>query len=63
MPRRIEPSRAVLADIDAIYDYIARENPRAAAQALRSRDRSIQLLADQPRCRSNVHAVRNQTIS
>jgi plasmid stabilization system protein ParE len=50
MPLRIEPSfRAALADFDAIYDYIARDNPRAAAQALRSLDRSIQLLADQPK--------------
>jgi plasmid stabilization system protein ParE len=63
MPRRIEPSRAALVDFDAIYDYIARDNPRAAAQVLRSLDRSIQLLADQPRCRSNVDAVRNQAIS
>jgi plasmid stabilization system protein ParE len=29
MPRRIEPSRSALADFDAIYDYIARDNPRA----------------------------------
>jgi plasmid stabilization system protein ParE len=33
MQRRIEPSRAALADFDALYDYIARDNPRAAAQA------------------------------
>lgn len=49
MPRRIEPSRTALADFDAIYDYIARDNPRAAAQVLRSLDRSIQQLADQPK--------------
>jgi plasmid stabilization system protein ParE len=49
MPRRIEPSRAALADFDAIYDHIARDNPRAAAQVLRSLDHSIQLLADQPK--------------
>jgi hypothetical protein len=36
MPRRIEPSRAALADFDALYDYIARDNPRAAAQVLRT---------------------------
>lgn len=49
MPRRIEPSRAALADFDAIYDYIARDNPPAAAEMLRALDRSIQLLASQPR--------------
>jgi toxin ParE1/3/4 len=49
MPRRIEPSRAALADFDAVYDYIARDNPRAAAQVLRSLDHSIQLLAGQPK--------------
>ena len=49
MPRRIEPSRAALADFDAIYDYIARDNPTAAAEVLRALDRSIQLLASQPR--------------
>ncbi|MGO8975954.1 MAG: type II toxin-antitoxin system RelE/ParE family toxin [Steroidobacteraceae bacterium] len=49
MPRRLEPSRAALADFDAIYDYISRDNPRAAAQVLRSLDRSIQLLSDQPK--------------
>ena len=49
MPRRIEPSRAALADFEAIYDYIARDNPHAAAQGLRTLDRSIQLLADQPK--------------
>jgi toxin ParE1/3/4 len=49
MPRRIEPSRAALADFDAIYDYIGRDNPRAAAEVLRALDRSIQLLASQPR--------------
>jgi len=49
MPRRIEPSRAALADFDALYDLIARDNPSAAAQVLRTLDRSIQLLADQPK--------------
>ena len=49
MPRRIELTRAALADFDDIYDYIARDNPRAAAQVLRSLDESIQLLADQPK--------------
>jgi toxin ParE1/3/4 len=49
MPRRIEFSRATLADFDAIYDYIARDNPSAAAHVLRSLDHSIQLLVDQPR--------------
>ncbi|MGO9632274.1 MAG: type II toxin-antitoxin system RelE/ParE family toxin [Steroidobacteraceae bacterium] len=49
MPRRIEPSRAAIADFDAIYDYISRDNPRAAAQVLRSLDRSIQLLSDPPK--------------
>jgi len=48
MSRRIEPSRAALADFDALYDYIARDNPRAAV-VLRTLDRSIQLLADQPK--------------
>ena len=49
MPRRIELSRAALADFDAVYDYISRDNPRAAEQVLRSLDQSIQLLADQPK--------------
>jgi toxin ParE1/3/4 len=49
MPRRIELTRAALADFDDMYDYIARDNPRAAAQVLRSLDESIQLLADQPK--------------
>jgi toxin ParE1/3/4 len=49
MPRRIELSRTALADFDARYDYIARENPRAAADVLRALDHSIQLLADQPK--------------
>jgi plasmid stabilization system protein ParE len=39
MPRRIELSRAALADFDAIYDYIARDNPRPAAEVLRALDR------------------------
>jgi plasmid stabilization system protein ParE len=43
MPRRIELTRAALADFDDIYDYIARDNPRAAAQVLRSLDESITL--------------------
>ena len=47
MPGRIELTRAALADFDDIYDYIARDNPRAAAQVLRSLDESIQLLSDQ----------------
>jgi len=34
---------------DDIYDYIARDSPRAAAQVLRSLDESIQLLSDQPK--------------
>jgi toxin ParE1/3/4 len=38
-----------LADFDEIYDNIARDNPRAAAQVLRSLDESIQLLSDQPK--------------
>jgi toxin ParE1/3/4 len=49
MSRRIEPSRAALADFDAVYDYVARDNPRAAEQVLRSLDQSIQLLTDQPK--------------
>jgi plasmid stabilization system protein ParE len=49
MPRRIELTRAALADFDDIYDYFARDNPRAAAQVLRSLDESIQLLSDQPK--------------
>jgi plasmid stabilization system protein ParE len=49
MPRRIEVSRAALADFDEIYDYIARDNERAAAQVLHSLDWSIQLLVDQPK--------------
>jgi len=49
MPRRIELSRAALNDFDEIYDYIANDNPGAAAQVLRSLDESIQLLADQPK--------------
>lgn len=47
--RRVETSRAALADLDAIYDYIARENPRAAAELLGELDGSIHLLADQPK--------------
>lgn len=61
MPRRIEPSRAALADFDAIYDYIAPDDPCAAAQVLLSLDWSIQLLADQPRLHSNVDGGRNRT--
>lgn len=49
MPRRIELTQAALADFDDIYDYIARDNPRAAAQVLHSLDESIQLLSDQPK--------------
>jgi toxin ParE1/3/4 len=49
MVRRIEPSREALADFDAIYDYIAKENPRAAARLLRSLDRAIQRLVEQPK--------------
>jgi len=49
MRRRIEASRAALADLDGIYDYIARDNPRAAANLLRELDSVIQLLADQPK--------------
>jgi toxin ParE1/3/4 len=49
MVRRIEPSREALADFDAIYDHIARENPRAAAGVLRSLDRAVQRLAAQPK--------------
>jgi toxin ParE1/3/4 len=49
MPRRIELIRAALADFDGIYDYIARHNPGAAAQVLRSLDESIQLLSAQPK--------------
>jgi plasmid stabilization system protein ParE len=49
MPRRIELTRAALAGFDEIYDYIAGDNPRAAAQVLRSLDESIQLLSDQPK--------------
>jgi toxin ParE1/3/4 len=49
MRRRIEISRAALADLDGIYDYIAKDNPRAAADVLRELDGSIQLLADQPK--------------
>jgi toxin ParE1/3/4 len=49
MPRRIDLSRAALVDFDNIYDYIARDNPRAAAKVLRSLDESVQLLADQPK--------------
>jgi toxin ParE1/3/4 len=55
MPRRIELSRAALADFDAIYDYIARDNPPAAAKVLRSLDESIQLLADQPKLGKVFH--------
>lgn len=49
MRRRIEVSRAALADFDAVYDFIADANPQAAARVLRSLDRAIQLLPDQPR--------------
>jgi plasmid stabilization system protein ParE len=47
--RRIESTRKAIADFDAIYDFIAKENPRAATDVLRALDRSIQLLADQPK--------------
>ena len=47
--RRIVPSRAALADFDAIYDFIGADNPRAAADTLRGLDHAIQLLADQPK--------------
>jgi plasmid stabilization system protein ParE len=36
MPPRIELSRAPLADFDAIYDYIAHDNPRGADEMLRA---------------------------
>ena len=49
MPHRIELTPAALADFDDIYDYFARDNPRVAAQVLRSLDESIQLLSDQPK--------------
>jgi plasmid stabilization system protein ParE len=39
MPRRIEPSRTALADFDAIYDCIAHNNARVAAEMLRGVDR------------------------
>jgi len=39
MPRRIELSRAPLADFDAIYDNIAHDEPPAAAEMLRAADR------------------------
>lgn len=55
MPRRIELSRTALADFDAIYDYIARDNPSAAARVLRSLDHSIQLLVEQPRLGKAFH--------
>jgi plasmid stabilization system protein ParE len=41
MSHRIEPSRAALADFEALYDYLAREDPRTAAQVLRSLNHSI----------------------
>ena len=47
--RRIEPTRAALADFDAIYDHIAKENPRAAADILRDMDLAIQRLVEQPK--------------
>jgi len=47
--RRIVPSRAALADFDAIYDSIGEDNPRAAADTLRRLDHAIQLLVDQPK--------------
>jgi toxin ParE1/3/4 len=47
--RRIESTRTAIADFDAIYDYIAKENPRAATDVLRALDRSIQLLEGQPK--------------
>jgi toxin ParE1/3/4 len=49
MARRIETSREALADFDAIYDHIDKENPRAAAGVLRSLDRAIQRLVEQPK--------------
>ena len=47
--RKIEPTRAALADFDAIYDHIAKDNPRAAADILRDLDRAVQRLVDQPK--------------
>ena len=47
--RRIEPTRAALADFDAIYDHIAKENPRAAEDILRDMDHAIQRLVQQPK--------------
>ena len=47
--RRIEPTRAALADFDAIYDHIAKENPGAAASILRDMDLAIQRLVEQPK--------------
>ena len=49
MARRIESSREALADFDAIYDHIARENPRAAGGVLRSLDKAIQRLVELPK--------------
>ena len=59
MPRQIEPSRAALADFDALYDSIARDNPRAAAQLLRTLDRPIQLLAARKDALSSKTPTRN----
>ncbi len=47
--RRIETSREALADFDAIYDSIAKDNSRAAAGVLRSLDQAIRRLVAQPK--------------
>jgi toxin ParE1/3/4 len=60
--RKIQPTRASIADFDAIYDYIAKEDPRAAADVLRALDHSVQLLAHEPKLgrkyRSGRHHLR-----
>jgi toxin ParE1/3/4 len=42
-------STAALADFDALYDLLAKNNPSAAANTLRQLDAAIHLLIERPR--------------
>ena len=47
--RVLAVTEAALRDFDSIYDFVARNNPRAAADVLRALDKAIQHLTDQPK--------------
>jgi len=49
MTRVIELSAAALVDFDRVYDIIAKNNSKAAANMLRRLDAVIHLLIEQPR--------------